>query len=116
MSSARDADSLRCSFCTKAQNRVGKLFSSPSDRPRAYICDECIAVCASIIEDDRAETDGVHPLLTHPLASKLMATIESWIRDEALGKDGSMAVAEVRNLAKQMMQDGAASRGGITMT
>jgi ATP-dependent Clp protease ATP-binding subunit ClpX len=34
---------------------VGKLISSPSDYPRAYICDECIAVCNSILEDDRGE-------------------------------------------------------------
>ena len=36
-------DSLRCSFCHKSQDVVGKLISSPSDYPRAYICDECIA-------------------------------------------------------------------------
>jgi ATP-dependent Clp protease ATP-binding subunit ClpX len=48
-------DSLRCSFCHKSQDVVGKLISSPSDYPRAYICDECIAVCNSIIEDDRQE-------------------------------------------------------------
>ena len=48
-------DSLRCSFCHKSQDVVGKLISSPSDYPRAYICDECIAVCNSIIEDDRHE-------------------------------------------------------------
>jgi ATP-dependent Clp protease ATP-binding subunit ClpX len=34
---------------------VAKLISSPSDYPRAYICDECVAVCNSILEDDRAE-------------------------------------------------------------
>jgi len=48
-------DSLRCSFCHKSQDVVGKLISSPSDYPRAYICDECIAVCNSILEDDRNE-------------------------------------------------------------
>jgi ATP-dependent Clp protease ATP-binding subunit ClpX len=48
-------DSLRCSFCHKSQDAVGKLISSPSDYPRAYICDECIAVCNSILEDDRQE-------------------------------------------------------------
>jgi ATP-dependent Clp protease ATP-binding subunit ClpX len=31
------------------------LISSPSDYPRAYICDECVAVCNSILEDDRGE-------------------------------------------------------------
>ncbi|MBI5282629.1 MAG: ATP-dependent Clp protease ATP-binding subunit ClpX [Candidatus Solibacter usitatus] len=52
--SAND-ETLRCSFCHKTQDVVGKLISSPSDYPRAYICDECIAVCNSILEDDRPE-------------------------------------------------------------
>ncbi len=47
--------SLRCSFCHKSQEVVGKLISSPNDFPRAYICDECVAVCNSILEDDRGE-------------------------------------------------------------
>ncbi|MGD0577391.1 MAG: ATP-dependent Clp protease ATP-binding subunit ClpX [Bryobacteraceae bacterium] len=51
-------DSLRCSFCHKTQDVVGKLISSPSEYPRAYICDECITVCNSILEDDRAERSG----------------------------------------------------------
>src|SRR3981081_4732968 len=45
---------LRCSFCHKSQDAVAKLISSPSAYPRAYICDECVAVCNSILEDDRA--------------------------------------------------------------
>ncbi len=48
-------DSLRCSFCHKSQEVVGKLISTPSDYPKAYICDECVAVCNSILEDDKAE-------------------------------------------------------------
>jgi ATP-dependent Clp protease ATP-binding subunit ClpX len=47
---------LRCSFCHKSQDAVAKLISSPSDYPRAYICDECVAVCNSILEDDRTAT------------------------------------------------------------
>jgi ATP-dependent Clp protease ATP-binding subunit ClpX len=47
---------LRCSFCHKSQDAVAKLISSPSDYPRAYICDECVAVCNSILEDDRSES------------------------------------------------------------
>ena len=49
-------DTLRCSFCHKSQDAVAKLISSPSDYPRAYICDECVAVCNSILEDDRGDT------------------------------------------------------------
>jgi ATP-dependent Clp protease ATP-binding subunit ClpX len=57
-------DTLRCSFCHKSQDVVGKLISSPSDYPRAYICDECIAVCNSILEDDKPEpaTSGPHKI------------------------------------------------------
>src|SRR6201982_3048581 len=55
MKTSRGSDeSLRCSFCHKSQDAVAKLISSPSDYPRAYICDECVAVCNSILEDDRA--------------------------------------------------------------
>jgi ATP-dependent Clp protease ATP-binding subunit ClpX len=56
MKTSRGTDeSLRCSFCHKSQDAVAKLISSPSDYPRAYICDECVAVCNSILEDDRSE-------------------------------------------------------------
>ena len=56
-------EALRCSFCHKLQDAVAKLISSPSDYPRAYICDECVAVCNSILEDDRG-ADAAHPATT----------------------------------------------------
>ncbi len=71
MKRAGSDDSLRCSFCHKSQDVVGKLISSPSDYPRAYICDECIAVCNSIIEDDRHEQSyGTPGKLPRPLELK----------------------------------------------
>ena len=71
MKRAGSDDSLRCSFCHKSQEVVGKLISSPSDYPRAYICDECIAVCNSILEDDRAENRyGSPQKLPKPLELK----------------------------------------------
>jgi ATP-dependent Clp protease ATP-binding subunit ClpX len=48
-------ESLRCSFCHKTQEQVEKLISSPSEYPRAYICDECVVVCKQILEDERRE-------------------------------------------------------------
>ena len=48
-------ETLRCSFCHKAQETVGKLISSPGESPRSYICDECVTVCNSILEEDRTE-------------------------------------------------------------
>ena len=69
-------ETLRCSFCHKSQDAVGKLISSPSDYPRAYICDECIAVCNSILEDDRNEpAAGLPNKLPKPLEIKDVKSI-----------------------------------------
>ena len=39
---------LRCSFCNKPQNKVKKLIAGDG----VYICDECIEVCAEIVEEE----------------------------------------------------------------
>ncbi|MFQ5662733.1 MAG: ATP-dependent Clp protease ATP-binding subunit ClpX [Terriglobia bacterium] len=48
-------ESLRCSFCHKNQSAVDRLIASPRDSGQAYICNECIAVCQSILEEERRE-------------------------------------------------------------
>ena len=71
MKRAGSDDTLRCSFCHKSQDVVGKLISSPSDYPRAYICDECIGVCNSILEDDKPDQPASGPQkLPKPLEVK----------------------------------------------
>jgi hypothetical protein len=59
----RNSEIPRCSFCQKPQNKVAKLISSPVDHPGAYICDECVAVCRSILEDeaDTRPSSARHP-------------------------------------------------------
>jgi ATP-dependent Clp protease ATP-binding subunit ClpX len=76
-------DTLRCSFCHKSQDAVAKLISSPSDYPRAYICDECVAVCNSILEDDRSETPtGAAPAhLPKPLE------VKAFLDEYVIGQD-----------------------------
>jgi ATP-dependent Clp protease ATP-binding subunit ClpX len=46
---------LRCSFCHKTQEQVEKLISSPSEFPRAYICNECVTVCEQILQDEKKD-------------------------------------------------------------
>ena len=86
-------DSLRCSFCHKSQDVVGKLISSPSDYPRAYICDECIAVCNSIIEDDRHEKSYGAPGGKLPRPLELKEYLDQYvIGQEATKKKLAVAV------------------------
>ncbi|MCP5115126.1 MAG: ATP-dependent Clp protease ATP-binding subunit ClpX [bacterium] len=85
-------DTLRCSFCHKSQDVVGKLISSPGDYPKAYICDECIAVCNSILEDDRRESPhGSLSKLPKPLEIKDYLD-EYVIGQEAVKKKLAVAV------------------------
>lgn len=46
---ARMDEIIRCSFCNKPQSQVRKLISGPNG---VYICDECVDVCAEIIEEE----------------------------------------------------------------
>jgi ATP-dependent Clp protease ATP-binding subunit ClpX len=57
---------------------VGKLISSPGDFPRAYICDECVAVCNSILEEERSEgvpTTQAKP----PKPSEISAFLDQYV-------------------------------------
>ena len=45
-------DKIRCSFCNKTENQVRKLIAGPAG---VYICDECIDICAEILEEDNED-------------------------------------------------------------
>ena len=38
-----------CSFCGKPQNEARRLIAGPG----VYICDECIELCMSILDDEK---------------------------------------------------------------
>jgi ATP-dependent Clp protease ATP-binding subunit ClpX len=78
-------EALRCSFCHKSQDAVAKLISSPSDYPRAYICDECVAVCNSILEDDRGGDAAHAPNAPGHLPKP--QEVKSFLDDFVIGQD-----------------------------
>src|SRR5258706_4062537 len=112
--SAADSDILRCCFCGKSQDQAVKLISSPSDYRRAYICDECIATCHAILEDDRSEAEPSaaniepgetsHPWATHPLLSRLLMAVERWMQQESVGGDAAAEIGAMREIADRMMR------------
>lgn len=104
-----NAASLHCSFCGKSQDIVGKLISSPSDYPRAYICDECVEKYTP--EEQRFLSSAQvalpnrpsHCLMCHPDALQLLAAIERWALAERERGDSDAELAEVRRMARAMM-------------
>lgn len=51
----RNLKNVKCSFCGKTQENVKKIIAGPG----VYICDECIGVCKTIVDEDYYEDDDM---------------------------------------------------------
>src|SRR3982750_3161939 len=105
---------LRCSFCHKSQDAVAKLISSPSDYPRAYICDECVAVCNSILEDDRTATPPPSTPNQRPKPQEVKAFLDGYVIGQEQTKK-KLAVA-VYNHYKRIFMNRQRAGDGIELT
>ena len=86
---------------------MGKLISSPTESPPVYICDECVTVCNSILEDDREyepkfKQPEDHRWLNHPMTSHLLVAVENWTQQELAGRDASEELAKMRMIVLLM--------------
>ncbi len=54
----RTDDKIRCSFCGKTQDQVRKLIAGSDN---VYICDDCIELCAEILEEEFADQNEKGP-------------------------------------------------------
>ena len=95
-------ESLRCSFCHKSQDAVAKLISSPSDYPRAYICDECVAVCNSILEDDKGEQQPGAAPAHLPKPAEVKAFLDEYVIGQDITKK-KLAVAVYNHYKRMQM-------------
>jgi ATP-dependent Clp protease ATP-binding subunit ClpX len=105
---------LRCSFCHKSQDAVAKLISSPSDYPRAYICDECVAVCNSILEDDRTATPSAAVPNQLPKPQEVKTFLDEYVIGQEQTKK-KLAVA-VYNHYKRIYMNRQRSGDGVELT
>ncbi len=80
---------IRCSFCGKTEEQVRKLIAGPSG---TYICDECVEICAEIIDEDSAgyTEDGNGEInLLKP------QEIKTFLDDYVIGQDEAKKVLSV---------------------
>ena len=80
---------VRCSFCNKTQDQVRKLIAGPAG---VYICDECVDICADIIEEeyeDEPVGDNVDINLLKPVE------IKDFLDDYVIGQDEAKKVLSV---------------------
>ena len=86
-------EKLRCSFCNKTQDQVKKLIAGPNG---AYICDECVGICADILdeefeneEDVQEDAEGMNINLLKP------KEIKEFLDDYVIGQDEAKKVLSV---------------------
>ena len=105
-----DTEILHCSFCRKSQADVRKLITSPMDDVRAYICDECVAVCRSILEDDDAsapEGNERQPAIVDDQSVfTLGRAVERWSAKRSSGADAAEELEEIRDIAIGLIYPG----------
>src|ERR1700728_2415377 len=107
-------EALRCSFCHKSQDAVAKLISSPSDYPRAYICEEWVAVCNSPLEDARSATPS--PAVPNQLPKPL--EVKTFLDEYVIGQEQTkkkLAVA-VYNHYKRIYMNRQRGSDGVELT
>ena len=85
--SSDDNKQLRCSFCGKTQEQVRKLIAGSG----VYICDECIDICAEIIDEEFADSyvEGTEINLLKP------KEIKDFLDEYVIGQDEAKKVLSV---------------------
>src|SRR5659263_268028 len=87
-----DRSVLKCSFCGKTQEQVKRLIAGPG----VYICNECVELCLSILED---ESVIAHPQINGDDKAVTLSKpkeIKQILDDYVIGQDAakvSLAVA-----------------------
>ncbi|BDF67576.1 ATP-dependent Clp protease ATP-binding subunit ClpX [Pseudoflavonifractor phocaeensis] len=81
--------SVRCSFCGKHQEQVSRIIAGPG----AYICNECVHLCMSILDDaeDQAETFSPEVPDAIPTPKEIHQVLDQYI----IGQDGAKVALSV---------------------
>ncbi len=82
---------IRCSFCNKTQGQVRKLIAGPAG---VYICDECIDICADILEEEMEEDEVEES--SHPEINLLKPMeIKNFLDEYVVGQEEAKKVLSV---------------------
>ncbi|MDU5978134.1 MAG: ATP-dependent Clp protease ATP-binding subunit ClpX, partial [Finegoldia magna] len=78
----------KCSFCGKSQDEVRKLIAGPG----VFICDECVSLCNSIIEEEFKDIDNTQERIDLPKPIEIKDVLDDYVIKQEEGKK-ALAVA-----------------------
>ena len=93
---------IRCSFCGKTEDQVRKLIAGPDG---AYICDDCVAICSEIIQEEFEDLYGEQN--TDEINLIKPKEIKAFLDDYVIGQDEAKKVLSVAvyNHYKRVLAD-----------
>ena len=92
MAGKKPADNVYCSFCGKPQEMVGRLIAGNG----VYICDQCIDLCMSILEEGDYESDKASPSIPKSYSGLLKPMeIKAILDDYVIGQEAAKKTLSV---------------------
>lgn len=83
---------IRCSFCGKTQEQVNRLIAGPNG---AYICDECIDICAEIIDEEAFDSNETEKKSGEQINLLKPRELKAFLDDYVIGQDQAKKVLSV---------------------
>ena len=81
MANFEDKRTVKCSFCGKSQETVKRIIAGPG----VYICNECVDLCSSIVEDDYDEENEKESVVVEKVPSP--KEIKSFLDEYVIGQE-----------------------------
>ncbi|MCZ0716734.1 ATP-dependent Clp protease ATP-binding subunit ClpX [Aerococcus kribbianus] len=82
-------NTIHCSFCGKSQDQVEKIIAGPD----VYICNECVALCQEIINEEiSADAGGSHEMVEPPKPTEIHRILNDYVIGQDMAKR-SLSVA-----------------------
>ena len=101
---ARKNNGHFCSFCGKPAEQSRRMVSGPND---IYICNQCVAVCQSILEDDQMELEPIE-LEDVPTPKQFKEYLDQYVIGQDYAKK-ALAVAVYNHYKRMAMPKSADS-------
>lgn len=91
MAAKHSGSDIRCSFCNKSQGQVRKLIAGPAG---VYICDECVDICADILEEE-LEDDEMEETTSSDINLLKPIEIKDFLDEYVIGQEQAKKVLSV---------------------